>query len=92
MFLFGGGLIASFLNLSQFMIIGRTSALTVRRPSTRKTVTCTDARQFNIVSNVKMLVILALGWHSESKVFSVLDVVGVGLALIGAWQYARISK
>lgn len=29
MFLFGGGIVASFLNLSQFMIIGRTSALTV---------------------------------------------------------------
>ncbi|KXT05528.1 hypothetical protein AC578_3710 [Pseudocercospora eumusae] len=72
MFLFGGGIVASFLNLSQFMIIGRTSALT-----------------FNIVSNVKMLAILALGWYSEGKVFSPVDTVGVILALAGAWQYAR---
>ncbi|KXT01903.1 hypothetical protein AC579_1615 [Pseudocercospora musae] len=74
MFLFGGGIVASFLNLSQFMIIGRTSALT-----------------FNIVSNVKMLVILALGWYGEGKVFSAVDIVGVILALAGAWQYARRS-
>ncbi|KAI5361941.1 Putative sugar phosphate transporter domain-containing protein [Septoria linicola] len=73
-FLFGGGIVASFLNLSQFMIIGRTSALT-----------------FNIVSNVKMLAILALGWYSEGKVFTALDIVGIVLALVGAWQYARKS-
>ncbi|KAM3414600.1 Solute carrier family 35 member E3 [Cercospora zeina] len=72
MYLFGTGLIASFLNLSQFMIIGRTSALT-----------------FNVVSNIKMLAILSLGWSSEGKVFSAMDIGGMILAFLGAWQYAR---
>ncbi|USW54828.1 Putative sugar phosphate transporter domain-containing protein [Septoria linicola] len=73
--LIGGGLVASFLNLSQFMIIGRTSALT-----------------FNIVSNVKMVVILSLGWYSEGKVLNALDVGGVLVAFAGAWVYAMKSS
>ncbi|EGP84389.1 unnamed protein product [Zymoseptoria tritici ST99CH_3D1] len=69
--LVAGGFVASLLNLSQFLIIGRTSALT-----------------FNIVSNVKMIAILSLGWYTEGKTFTLLDIMGVLLALVGAWQYA----
>ncbi|SMQ49433.1 unnamed protein product [Zymoseptoria tritici ST99CH_3D1] len=71
-FLFAGGIVASFINLSQFMIIGRTSALT-----------------FNIVSNIKMLSILSLGWYSEGKIFTLVDVVGILLAFSGAWWYTK---
>lgn len=45
--------------------------------------------QFNIVSNIKMLAILSLGWYSEGKIFSAMDIGGVLLAFLGAWQYAR---
>lgn len=35
-----------------------------------------------------MLVILSIGCYSEGKIFSSMDVLGVGLALTGAWLYA----
>jgi solute carrier family 35 protein E3 len=39
-----------------------------------------------------MIVILSLGWYTEGKTFTVLDVIGVVLALVGAWQYAVRGK
>lgn len=47
--------------------------------------------QFNVVGNIKMLTILALGWYSEGKVFTWVDIGGVILAFAGAWHYARHS-
>ena len=38
-----------------------------------------------------MLMILTLGWYSEGKIFTAVDILGVVLALAGAWQYARKS-
>jgi solute carrier family 35 protein E3 len=72
--LVGSGVLASLLNLSQFLIIGRTSALT-----------------FNIVSNLKTVMIVGLSWWLEGKIPGVRDLVGVGMALGGAWAYSRVS-
>jgi solute carrier family 35 protein E3 len=73
--LVGSGVLASLLNLSQFLIIGRTSALT-----------------FNIVSNLKTVMIVGLSWWLEGKIPGVRDLVGVGMALGGAWAYSRVSR
>lgn len=72
--LFGSGILASLLNLSQFLIIGRTSALT-----------------FNIVSNLKTIMIVSLSWWMEGRVPGMKDLVGVGLALGGAYAYSQFS-
>ena len=72
--LFGSGVLASLLNLSQFLIIGRTSALT-----------------FNIVSNMKTIMIVSLSWWLEGRVPGLRDLVGVGLALGGAYAYSQLS-
>ena len=73
--LFLSGILASLLNLSQFLIIGRTSALT-----------------FNIVSNLKNIIILSLGWYQEGRVPTVQDTFGIVLAVGGAWAYAQMSQ
>ena len=72
--LFGSGILASLLNLSQFLIIGRTSALT-----------------FNIVSNLKTIMIVSLSWWMEGRVPGPRDLVGVSLALGGAYAYSQVS-
>ena len=72
--LFGSGILASLLNLSQFLIIGRTSALT-----------------FNIVSNLKTIMIVSLSWWMEGRVPGFRDLVGVSLALGGAYAYSQVS-
>ena len=68
------GVLASLLNLSQFLIIGRTSALT-----------------FNIVSNLKNIIILSLSWYQEDHVPTLQDTFGIILAIGGAWAYAQMS-
>jgi drug/metabolite transporter (DMT)-like permease len=68
------GLIANMLNLSQFLIIGRTSALT-----------------YNIISQVKTIVIVSGSWYLERKISSALDVAGVVFAVGGASAYAHYS-
>ena len=73
--LFSSGILASLLNLSQFLIIGRTSALT-----------------FNIVSNLKNIIIVSLGWYQEGRVPTVQDTFGISLAVGGAWAYAQMSQ
>jgi solute carrier family 35 protein E3 len=73
--LFWSGIVASVLNLSQFLIIGRTSALT-----------------FNIVSNLKTIIILALSWSHEQRIPTVQDAFGIVLAIGGAWAYAQLSQ
>jgi drug/metabolite transporter (DMT)-like permease len=72
--LFGSGILASLLNLSQFLIIERTSALT-----------------FNIVSNLKSVMIVSLSWWMDGIVPSLWDLVGVMLALGGAYAYSQFS-
>lgn len=70
----GSGVMASMVNLSQFLIIGRTSALT-----------------FNIVSHIKTILILSIGWYSEQKVLSGKEWLGVVSALGGAWVYSHLA-
>ncbi|KAF2181785.1 TPT-domain-containing protein [Zopfia rhizophila CBS 207.26] len=71
---FASGIMASMYNLSQFLIIGRTSALT-----------------FNIVSHIKTILILSIGWYSEGKILSTREMLGVGLALGGGWVYSHLT-
>ena len=73
--LFGSGVVASLLNLSQFLIIGRTSALT-----------------FNIVSNLKNIIILSLSWYQERRVPTLQDTFGIMLAIGGAWAYSQLAQ
>jgi len=68
------GVMASMYNLSQFLIIGRTSALT-----------------FNIVSHLKTILILSIGWYSEGKILSPREWFGVLLALGGGWVYSHLA-
>ncbi|KAF2790063.1 TPT-domain-containing protein [Melanomma pulvis-pyrius CBS 109.77] len=68
------GIMASLYNLSQFLIIGRTSALT-----------------FNIVSHLKTIMILSIGWYSEGKILSSREWLGVLLALSGGWVYSHLA-
>ncbi|RAR14376.1 helicase SWR1 [Stemphylium lycopersici] len=68
------GIMASMYNLSQFLIIGRTSALT-----------------FNIVSHLKTILILSIGWYSEGKILSGREWFGVLLALGGGWVYSHLA-
>lgn len=68
------GVMASLYNLSQFLIIGRTSALT-----------------FNIVSHLKTILILSIGWYSEGKVLTTKEWFGVCLALGGGWVYSHLA-
>ncbi|MCJ1445075.1 MAG: hypothetical protein MMC23_005580 [Stictis urceolatum] len=69
------GILAAVLNLSQFQVIARTSALT-----------------FNIVSNLKTIIIVALAWYQDGRVLSLQDVVGVSLAIGGAYAYSQIRQ
>ncbi|KAJ4989350.1 triose-phosphate transporter [Stagonosporopsis vannaccii] len=68
------GIMASMYNLSQFLIIGRTSALT-----------------FNIVSHLKTILILSIGWYSEGKILNPREWLGVLLALGGGWVYSHLA-
>jgi solute carrier family 35, member E3 len=68
------GMMASIYNLSQFLIIGRTSALT-----------------FNIVSHIKTILILSIGWYSQGKVLTPKEMFGVFLALGGGWVYSHLA-
>jgi solute carrier family 35, member E3 len=72
--LFGSGILASLLNLSQFLIIRKTSALT-----------------FNIVSNLKTIIIVSLSWWMDGRVPDLRDMAGVSLALGGAYAYSQFS-
>jgi solute carrier family 35, member E3 len=69
------GVLAAGLNLSQFLIIGRTSALT-----------------FNVVSNAKNVIIILLGWYSVGHVPSMVDIMGVTMALGGAGAYSWLQR
>ncbi|KAF2196272.1 TPT-domain-containing protein [Delitschia confertaspora ATCC 74209] len=71
---FASGTFASLYNLSQFLIIGRTSALT-----------------FNIVSHIKSILILTIGWYSEGTRLSTREMCGVALALSGGWVYSHLT-
>ncbi|KAI9768722.1 MAG: hypothetical protein M1840_004717 [Geoglossum simile] len=71
--LFFSGMVASLLNLSQFLIIGRTSPLT-----------------FNVVSHLKTVIILTLGWTIDGKIPVTQDFVGILFALGGAMIYSML--
>lgn len=68
------GVLASLLNLSQFLIIERSSALT-----------------FNVMSQVKTIIIVSLSWYSEGRNLMLTDVLGVALTLSGAYAYSILS-
>ncbi|OAP54918.1 hypothetical protein AYL99_10618 [Fonsecaea erecta] len=73
-FLFSG-VLAAGLNLSQFLIIGRVSALA-----------------FNVVSNAKNVIIIALGWYMAGQSPGMKDILGVTLALGGAGAYSWLQR
>ncbi|KAF2091328.1 TPT-domain-containing protein [Saccharata proteae CBS 121410] len=73
--LLASGIMASLLNLSQFLIISRTSALT-----------------FNVVGNLKTILILSFGWYSEGKIPTHRETAGVLLALGGGWLYSHLKR
>jgi len=68
------GILASLLNLSQFLIIERT-----------------DALAFNIISQVKTIIILSLSWYSEGRNLTIIDILGVTLTLGGAYAYSMTA-
>lgn len=72
--LFGSGILASMLNLSQFLVIERSNALT-----------------FNVISQVKTIIIVSLSWYSEGRNLTLTDVLGVTLTLSGAYAYSVLS-
>ncbi|KAF2136334.1 uncharacterized protein K452DRAFT_259224 [Aplosporella prunicola CBS 121167] len=73
--LLGSGVMACLLNLSQFLIISRTSALT-----------------FNVVGNLKTILILSGGWYLEGKLPTQTEAAGVLLALGGGWLYSHLKR
>ncbi|KAL6252987.1 hypothetical protein RBB50_000706 [Rhinocladiella similis] len=52
----------------------------------------TSPLTFNVVSQVKTILILGLSWLSTGKQLTFVEVVGVVLALGGAYAYAQVSR
>ncbi|KAL0256735.1 hypothetical protein SLS55_009132 [Diplodia seriata] len=73
--LLASGITASVLNLSQFLIISRTSALT-----------------FNVVGNLKTILILSGGWYLEGRAPTSHEAFGVSLAIGGGWLYSHLKR
>ncbi|KAF4543182.1 Solute carrier family 35 member E3 [Lasiodiplodia theobromae] len=73
--LLASGITASVLNLSQFLIISRTSALT-----------------FNVVGNLKTILILSGGWYLEGRAPTSQEAFGVSLAIGGGWLYSHLKR
>ncbi|KAK8182294.1 triose-phosphate transporter family-domain-containing protein [Phyllosticta citribraziliensis] len=73
--LLASGMMASVLNLSQFLIISRTSALT-----------------FNVVGNLKTILILSFGWYAEGRIPTQQETFGVLLAVGGGWLYGHLKR
>ncbi|KAF4312657.1 hypothetical protein GTA08_BOTSDO11971 [Botryosphaeria dothidea] len=73
--LLASGVTASVLNLSQFLIISRTSALT-----------------FNVVGNLKTILILSGGWYAEGRAPTTHEAFGVSLAIGGGWLYSHLKR
>lgn len=72
--LVGSGILASLLNLTQFLIIERTNALT-----------------FNVISQVKTIVIVSLSWWMEGRVLTFIEILGVMFTLGGAYTYSVLQ-
>lgn len=88
----GSGLVASMINLSQFLIIEGTSPLTVSCTYHQAEVQCAnDYHQFLVLGLVKTIAIVALGWWSEGKYLTIQDLAGVLMALGGAWWYTQLG-
>ena len=73
--LLASALMASILNLTAFLVIGRTSTIT-----------------YNVVSNLKTVIILCLGWISDGRKLSGRDFTGIMFAVGGAFVYSQISQ
>lgn len=52
----------------------------------------TSTLAFNVVSQVKTILILGISWASTGKHLSLIEVLGVCMALGGAWAYAQTAK
>ncbi|KIW15016.1 hypothetical protein PV08_07803 [Exophiala spinifera] len=52
----------------------------------------TSPLTFNVVSQVKTILILGLSWLSTGKQLTFVEIVGVAFALGGAYAYAQISR
>ncbi|KAK5046159.1 hypothetical protein LTR84_008616 [Exophiala bonariae] len=52
----------------------------------------TSTLAFNVVSQVKTILILGISWASTGKTLSFIEIVGVCMALGGAWAYAQTAK
>jgi len=48
--------------------------------------------KFNIISQVKTIIIISASWYFESRLITARDVYGVSLAIGGAYTYAVLSK
>jgi solute carrier family 35, member E3 len=90
------GIMAALVNLSQFLIIGRTSVLTVSilltsRPYETENDELTSLK-FNVASNLKTIMILIGAWIGEGKELTLKDVLGCLLAVGGAAWYSQLSR
>jgi len=85
------GIMASLLNLSQFLIIGRTSALTVSSKLPTNRVLMLIMPQFNVVGHLKTILILSFGWYSDGTILTDKEIAGIVLALGGGWVYSHLS-
>lgn len=89
------GLAAALLNLSQFLIIGRMSALTFNVASKYEHLSCYLTAKHHVLthlSSVKTIIILTYGFMSEGRVLTVKDSMGILLALGGATVYSQLSQ
>jgi len=73
--LLASALMASVLNLTAFLVIGRTSTIT-----------------YNVVSNLKTVIILCLGWISDGRKLSQRDLTGIVFAVGGAFVYSQVAQ
>lgn len=52
----------------------------------------TSTLTFNVVSQVKTILIIGISWASTGKTLSFIEVVGICMALGGAWAYTQTAK
>lgn len=87
------GLVAALFNISQFLIIGATSALTVCYRVFVGTMhkQATNLQQFNVMGMAKVVGNLSIGWILARRFPSSLELIGVFTAMSGTWLYATAS-
>lgn len=52
----------------------------------------TSTLTFNVISQVKTILIIGISWASTGKTLSLVEAVGVCMALGGAWAYTQTAK